>query len=128
MGRILGIAHFAFHEGRAEKFLQLSVECLRLTRERDRGTLRYEVYVNEERTRAVVVEEYEDEAALLEHGEHIGASLTEAILATGEVHGEIVGELSPEMCRRLRGGPVTAFLPAHTLPKSQSDEVQPEAH
>lgn len=120
MGRILGIAHFAFHEGQVEEFFRLSAECLRLTRERDRGTLRYEAYVNEERTHAVVVEEYENETALLEHGEHIGASLTEAILATGEVHGEIVGELSPEMRRRLRGGPVTAFLPVRTLPEESA--------
>lgn len=111
MGRLLGIAHFTFNEGRADDFVRLSTECVRVSRERDRGTLRYDVYVNEDRTGAVVVEEYEDEGALIEHGENLGADLTESILATSEVHGELLGNLSPRMIEQLQGGPVTPFRP-----------------
>lgn len=115
---ILGIAHFVFHEGQVEEFKRLSRICWDIVEQKDTGTLRYETYFNEDETRAMVVEEYESEQALIDHGEHIGDEMMEAVLSTADVHGEILGELSQEFRDMLRGGPVTAF--------SLATDVKPE--
>lgn len=111
MGTLLGIARFTFHEGTVDEFLRLSDECRRVVAEQDTGTLRYEIYLDRDRSRAIVIEEYVDEQALLEHGEHLGEELTAAILATADVRGELLGDLSPELVDRLGDGPVTPYFP-----------------
>lgn len=115
MGSVLGIAHFTFHDGRADDFCRLSQKCLEIVAERDTGTLRYDVFVNADRTGAVVIEEYVDEAALVEHADHLGPELSEEIIATANVHGEILGELSAEFLAGLEGGPVRPFAPLLSL-------------
>lgn len=111
MGRLLGVAHFTFHEGKAEEFKRLSGECMQVVREQDTGTLRYDIFLDADETGAVVIEEYADERALVEHGEHLGEALSSAVIATADVHGELLGDLSPELRDQLDGGPVTAYLP-----------------
>lgn len=111
MSTILGIARFRFHEGGAEEFVRLSEECRRIVEERDTGTIRYDIFFSEDESEAIVIEEYRDERALIEHGEHIGTELMSAVSATGDVRGEILGELSEEFRRSLEGGPVRAFAP-----------------
>jgi len=115
MGTVLGIAHFSFHEGQAEEFKRLSRECLERVRSLDTGTLRYEIYLNADETAAVVVEEYVDAAALLEHAEHIGDELSAQIAATGDVHGEVLGDLPPDVLERFASGPVRPFAPLFSL-------------
>jgi hypothetical protein len=46
--------------------------------------------------------------ALIEHGQHIG-ELTEAIVATGWVSGELLGEPSAELRAQMADGPVGLF-------------------
>lgn len=106
---IVGIAHFTLHEGRLEDFQRLSDRCREIVAAHDTGTLRYDIYFNEDSTQAVVLEEYRDEDALIAHSEHIGEELSAAILDTAEVHGELLGDLSDGMRDQLRGGPVTVF-------------------
>lgn len=108
---ILGIARFTFHQGKANEFLKLNQQCRRVVDELDTGTLRYEVFLNEDRSQAIVIEEYEDEQAAIAHNQNIGGELMAAVSATGEVHGELLGELSDELREQLHGGPVTPFLP-----------------
>lgn len=107
---ILGIAHFTFHDGQVEEFLRLSDRCRDIVAAQDTGTLRYDIYLNEDRTKAVVIEEYRDEQALQEHGEHLGKELSESVLATAEVHGELLGDLTDDLRSQLRGGPVEPFV------------------
>lgn len=111
MGTVIGIARFTFHEGRVDDFKRLSQQCRQIVADEDTGTLRYEIYFNADETQAIVVEEYRDEAALIEHGEHIGDELMAAIMETAEVHGEILGELSEGFRESLAGGPVQHFTP-----------------
>jgi quinol monooxygenase YgiN len=112
---LLGIAHFRFHAGRVDEFRRLSEQCLEIVRTRDTGTLRYDIYPDADGSAATVVEEYRDEAALAEHSAHLGAELTRAVLATGDVHGELLGDVSPELLAELAGGPVRAFALALSL-------------
>lgn len=110
---ILGIAHFTFHDGTIDEFRRLSARCRQIVATKDTGTLRYDVYLNEDQTRAVVIEEYENEDALRAHGEHIGDELSAAVLATADVHGQLLGDLSDELRNSLTGGPVTPLTPLH---------------
>lgn len=106
---ILGIAHFTFLDGKFDDFRCLSDRCRQIVDTQDTGTLRYDIYVTEDQTQAVVIEEYENEGALRAHGEHIGEELSAAVLATANVHGQLLGDLSEELRKSLVGGPVMAF-------------------
>ncbi len=106
---LTGIARFRFHEGQVEEFKRLSAICLEIVKEQDTGTLAYETYLNADESEAIVIERYRDSQALLEHGEHL-AHLMEPIIATGSVHGELLGEPSPELRARFSDdGPVQLF-------------------
>jgi quinol monooxygenase YgiN len=111
MSELQGIARFKFHPGKVEEFKRLSAQCLDVVRAKDTGTLQYDTYFNEDETEAMVLERFKDSQALIEHGEHM-APLMEQILATGTVHGELLGEPTPELRKMLgNGGPVQLFLP-----------------
>ena len=111
MTGLLGIAHLTFHPGRVDEFKRLSRRCMEIVQDRDTGTLRYEIFLTPDESAAVVIEEYVDAVALMEHGDHLGEELSAAILATGTVHGELLGEVDPDLRARLEGGPVRAFVP-----------------
>ena len=112
MSELLGIARFKFHEGKVEEFKRLSAECREIVRARDTGTLQYDTFFNADESEAIVIERYRDSQALIEHGEHL-AHLMEAILATGTVYGELLGDVSPELRANLApedpGSPVQHF-------------------
>ena len=111
MSPLLGIARFRFHRGRVEEFKQLSRRCLEIVQERDSGTLRYDIFLNADESEALVIEEYADTAALMEHLVNIGEDLSVAILATASVQGQLLGDLSSELKEQMQGGSVQPFAP-----------------
>jgi quinol monooxygenase YgiN len=110
MSELHGIARFTFHEGKLEEFKRLSTQCMEIVRIKDRGTLQYDIYFNDDQSEAIVYERYRDSAGLIEHTAHLG-DLGEAILATGSVSGELLGEPSAELRAALAGSPVRLFTP-----------------
>lgn len=108
---LLGIARFKIHEGKLEEFKRLSAQCMEIVRAKDTGTLQYDIYFNDDESECVVIERYKDSEALIEHGVHIGVELLKAILATGSVSGELLGEPSPELGADLAGGSTRFFTP-----------------
>jgi len=110
VSELQGIARFKFHEGRLEEFKRLSAQCMEVVRAKDTGTLQYDVYFNDDQSECMVLERYRDSEALIEHAAHLG-DLTEAILATGSVSGELLGEPTAELRARLAGSPVRLFTP-----------------
>jgi quinol monooxygenase YgiN len=105
------IVRFRFHDGDVEEFKRLSEECMRIVRAQDTGTLQYDTYFNDDETECIVVERFRDADALIQHSENL-AHLMDAIVATGSVHGELLGDLSPELRSRFEpGGPVQLFTP-----------------
>lgn len=114
MSELLGIARFRFHEGRVEEFKRLSTQAMEIVRTRDTGTLQYDIYFDDEQSACIVVERYRDSEALLEHFVHLG-DLAAAIIATGSVTGELLGEPSAELRARLAGGVVRLFTPYLSL-------------
>ena len=115
MGELIGIVRFRFHEGKVEEFKRLSAECMEIVRTQDTGTLTYDTYFNADETECIVIERYRDEQAAIEHNQHIGAEMMEAVTATGECYGELLGDVSEELRKNLAGGPVQVFLPYAAL-------------
>jgi len=110
VGELYGIVRFKFHEGKLEEFKRLSAQCMEIVRTKDTGTLQYDTYFNDDQSECIVHERYRDSEALIEHAEHIG-DLMEAIVATGSVSGELLGEPSAELRTRLADTPVRLFTP-----------------
>ncbi len=114
MSELHGIARFKFHEGKLEEFKRLAAQCMEIVRTKDTGTLQYDTYFNEDQSECIVHERYRDSEALIEHAEHIG-DLMEAIVATGSVSGELLGEPSAELRARMAGSKVRLFTPYQSM-------------
>ena len=110
-GELHSIVRFRFHEGTLEEFKRLSAVCLEIVRNKDPGTLQYDTFFNEDESECIVLERFRDVDALLQHGANIGDELMEAIIATGECFGELLGAVPEELRAKLAGGPVQVFLP-----------------
>jgi quinol monooxygenase YgiN len=110
VSELQGIARYKFHEGRLEEFKRLSAQCMEIVRTKDTGTLQYDIYFNDDQSECIVLERYKDSEALIEHAAHLG-DLGEAILATGSVSGELLGEPSAELRANLAGSVVRLFTP-----------------
>jgi len=108
VGELQGIARFRFYEGKLEEFKRLSAQCLEIVRKTDTGTLQYDIYFNEDQSECIVHERYRDSRALIEHAANLG-DLMEAILATGSVTGELLGEPSAELRAKLANNEVRLF-------------------
>lgn len=105
------IVRFRFHDGAVDEFKRLSAECMAIVRAQDTGTLQYDTFFNDDETECIVLERFRDSEALIQHGENL-AHLMDAIIATGSVSGELLGDLSPELRARFTdGGPVQLFAP-----------------
>jgi quinol monooxygenase YgiN len=99
----VGIARFRFHEGKVDEYKRLSEEAMQIVRAREPGTLEYSIYFNADETAATVIERFRDEAALIEHGRNM-AQISEQVLRTGTVEGELLGDVSPEMKANVESG------------------------
>ena len=105
------IVRFRFHDGAVEEFKRLSAQCMEIVRARDTGTLQYDTFFNDDETECIVIERFRDSDALIQHGENL-AHLMDAIIATGSVFGDLLGEPSAELRERFAaGGPVQLFTP-----------------
>jgi hypothetical protein len=85
-----------------------------IVRTKDTGTLQYDIFFNDDQSECIVVERYQDSSALMEHAQHVG-HLVEAILATGWVSSEMLGEPSAEVRATIADGEVRLFTPFLSL-------------
>jgi quinol monooxygenase YgiN len=111
---IKGIARVRFHPGKLEEWKRLTEEALEIVRTRDRGTLQYEIFFNEDETEAIVFERYRDADAALEHFSNI-SHLMEPLMATASVTGEVLGTPNARMKEQLEKGGPKLFTPCMAL-------------
>jgi quinol monooxygenase YgiN len=64
-------AHLKIRPGQLEGFNVQAAELMRLTREKDTQTIRYDWFINEDETECEVHEAYLSEQGLIEHNTHI---------------------------------------------------------
>jgi quinol monooxygenase YgiN len=114
VSELQGIARFKIHEDKLEEFKRLSTQCMEIVRSKDTGTLQYDIYFNDDQSECIVHERYRDSEALIEHTAHLG-DLMEAILATGSVSGELLGEPSAERRAKMADSEVRLFTPYQSM-------------
>jgi quinol monooxygenase YgiN len=71
MGSLEVTAHLKIRPGQLEGFKTQVAEILRLTREKDTQTLRYDWFINTDGTECEVHEAYRSEDGLIEHNRHV---------------------------------------------------------
>jgi len=108
LSELQGIIRFKFADGTIDEFKRLSAQCLELARANEPDCLQYDTYFNADESRAVVLERFRNSEALLAHADNL-AGLMDPVVATAEVAGELLGDLSPELAERMAGTPVGLF-------------------
>jgi len=91
-------AHLKVRPGQLEGFKAQAAEIMRITREQDTKTLRYDWFINEGGMDCEVHEVYLDEEALFEHNRHVLEARTVLFRDFAFDHRMTVfGEISPQL-------------------------------
>jgi hypothetical protein len=91
-------AHMTVRPGQLEGFKIQAAEIIRLTKERDSKTLRYDWFLTKDGTECEVRELYESPQDLIDHKANIGAALKELFEKYADNHFmTIYGEPSPQL-------------------------------
>ncbi|MCZ7385434.1 MAG: antibiotic biosynthesis monooxygenase [Candidatus Methanoperedens sp.] len=75
MNKLHVSARMKIREGKLEGFKQQAAECIRLTKEKDTGTLQYDWFISSDRTECEIREVYENSEALAEHKHNLRKAL-----------------------------------------------------
>jgi quinol monooxygenase YgiN len=98
MNRLELIAHMKIRPGQLELFKTRAAELVRLTRELDTKTVRYDWFIDEEAMQCEVHELYQSEEGLMEHNRHIMAARGRLFQDAASGHRMAVfGAISPEL-------------------------------
>jgi quinol monooxygenase YgiN len=108
-------AHLKVRPGQLERFKAQAAEIMRITREQDTKTLRYDWFINEDGMDCEVHEVYLDEEGLFEHNKHVLEARTILFRDFAFDHRMTVfGEISPQLrdlaIRHAGGITVCAFF------------------
>lgn len=91
-------AHMKIRPGQLEGFRQQAAECIRLTKEKDSRTLRYDWFISRDGTECEVHEAYVSSEGLLEHNANIAAARDKIFAGFAEDHFmTMYGEVSQEL-------------------------------
>jgi quinol monooxygenase YgiN len=102
-GELIGMGRFKLLEGKAEEYRRLSLQCIEIARTKDKGTLQYEIYFNDDQSEVMFIERYKDSDSLIEHFSNLGNIVEEIIATVTVIHGELLGEPSPKLRKLLEG-------------------------
>ena len=120
MTELLGIARFRFHEGRRDEYLRLSEQALELVRANEPGTLAYDLYLNGDQSECMFVERYRDSDAAMAHAANVGHLFASVLETVSIVHGELLGDPSPELRANLAGSDLPVlFTPYRSLSRDR---------
>jgi quinol monooxygenase YgiN len=96
-------AHMRVRPGRLEQFQAQAAELMRLTRQLDTQTLRYDWFLSEDCAECDVREAYVCEAGLFEHNAHVREARDQLFRDAADNHVMTVyGEASPQLVDLLR--------------------------
>ncbi|MHA1987444.1 MAG: putative quinol monooxygenase [Promethearchaeota archaeon] len=90
-------AVFKIPKGKLEEFNRLAAESIRLSKEKDTGTLKYDFYISSDETECEMREEYDSSEAVLEHMANLGDHQRELFSDFPLDHVNVYGNPSPEL-------------------------------
>ena len=100
-------AHMTVRPGQLEGFKKQAAECIRITKEKDTQTLRYDWFLSRDGTQCEVREAYTGPEGLIEHNRHIVEARTKLFEHYADNHFMTVyGDPTPEL---------TALVKAHHM-------------
>ena len=126
MSDIRAHAHFSIHDGKLEAFRKAVDECIRIVDQLDTGTLLYDWFINEAGHEAVLIEQFRDSEAVIEHIDHLG-NRPDAVLAVSDMSVQGFGEPTPELRERLAKYDVTIFTPLAKAKLGQTGKTKAKA-
>jgi quinol monooxygenase YgiN len=96
-------AHMKVRPGQLEGFKKQAAECIRITREQDTHTLRYDWFLSTDGTECEVREAYSSPEGLVEHNRHILEARTKLFKDYADGHFmTLYGEVSPPLIELLQ--------------------------
>jgi quinol monooxygenase YgiN len=103
-------ARFKIHAGQLEAVKKLSDECIAIVNEKEKGkgNLCYDWFLNEQLSECVVVETYADSGAFLTHMGNVGPQLG-AIMQISDFSGELFGNPSAQLNEAISSLPITVY-------------------
>jgi quinol monooxygenase YgiN len=114
VSELQGIARFAFGDGQLEEFKRLAAEGMEIVRNQDTGVLQFEISFNDDESECIILERYRNSDALIEHAQNFG-DLGEALIRTGWVAGELIGEPSAQLKAIMASSGIRRFTPSLAL-------------
>ena len=102
MKEIQATALLKIHDGKLDQFKKLAEKCVQTVREKDKGTLQYDWFMNKDQTHCEVREKYQNSKAVLEHMGNLGETLGE-LLSICDMSLEIYGSPSDALRGALEG-------------------------
>jgi len=106
--RFQAMVRLKIHEGKLDKFKRIAEDSIALSREKDTGTIRYDIFLNDDETEAVVYEEFVNPDGRLQHLQNLGDNVT-AMLAITDMQAEVWSH-SDEKLRASTKGYNASFL------------------
>jgi quinol monooxygenase YgiN len=108
-------ARMTVREGQLEGFKRQAAEMIRVVREKDTKTLRYEWFLSDDKTKCEVREAYESSEGFIEHAMHIGEVRDALFAYFADDHAvTIYGEPSPQLLaavKHVRGVDIKWYSP-----------------
>ena len=96
-------AHMTVRPGQLEGFKKQAAECIRITREQDTQTLRYDWFLSLDGTECEVREAYTGPEGLVEHNAHILEARSKLFKDYADGHYmTLYGEVSPPLIELLK--------------------------
>lgn len=101
-------ALFKINEGQLEAFKDLKEQFITVVKEKEKGTLMYDWYINEDTMECAVLEDYADSNAVLEHAANVG-DLLQKLMEIGDLSLEVYGNPNEELSGILKNFDARVF-------------------
>jgi quinol monooxygenase YgiN len=94
--------------GKMEDFKKLANSCVEVVKQKDKGTIQYDWFYNDQKSECIVIERYVNSKAGLDHIANVG-ELLGRLVELSTISLEIYGSPSDDLKNALDGWDVTYF-------------------
>lgn len=100
--RFQAMVRLKIRDGKLDEFKRIATDSIALSREKDTGTIRYDIFLNNDETEAVVYEEFANPASRLEHLANLSENVG-AMLAITDMQAEVWSHSDEELRASTKG-------------------------